>query len=156
MVEEGLIDKEDSSKSCFPLVSSASCFAPILDGKYIRDNSLEVITRGLNASPGGACGQIYFTAEKAEEMAAEGKDVILVRTETSPEDIGGMGCLPRGVVTCRGGMTSHAAVVGPWYGLSLVSVALGRLRSMSPSVFLEVNGTKLSEGDFISIDGFYR
>ncbi len=85
-------------------------------------------------------------------MAAEGKDVILVRTETSPEDIGGM-AVAKGVVTCRGGMTSHAAVVARGMGCPCVSGA-GDIRINEPKRFLEVNGTKLSEGDFISIDGF--
>ncbi|MGD9926887.1 MAG: pyruvate, phosphate dikinase [Sphaerochaeta sp.] len=151
MVEEGLIDK-DTAVSRVPSGEFGKLFAPILDGKYIRDNSLEVVTRGLNASPGGACGQIYFTAEKAEEMAAEGKDVILVRTETSPEDIGGM-AVAKGVVTSRGGMTSHAAVVARGMGCPCVSGA-GEIKINEPKRFLEVNGTKLSEGDFISIDGF--
>ncbi|MGE4583425.1 MAG: pyruvate, phosphate dikinase [Sphaerochaeta sp.] len=151
MVEEGLISKE-TAVSRVPASEFGKLFAPILDGKYIRDNSLVEITHGLNASPGGACGQIYFTAEKAEEMAAQGKDVILVRTETSPEDIGGM-AVAKGVVTCRGGMTSHAAVVARGMGCPCVSGA-GEIRVNEPKKYLEVKGTTLSEGDYLSIDGF--
>ncbi len=151
MVEEGLIDK-DTAVSRVPAGEFGKLFAPILDAKHIRDNSLSVITKGLNASPGGACGQVYFTAEKAEEMAAEGKEVILVRTETSPEDIGGM-AVAKGVVTCRGGMTSHAAVVARGMGCPCVSGA-GEIRINEAKLYLEVNGTRISEGDYISIDGF--
>ncbi|NCC13265.1 MAG: pyruvate, phosphate dikinase [Spirochaetia bacterium] len=151
MVEEGLISKE-TAVSRVPAGEFGKLFAPILDGKHIRDNGLNEVTRGLNASPGGACGQIYFTAEKAEEMAGEGKDVILVRAETSPEDIGGM-AVAKGVVTCRGGMTSHAAVVARGMGCPCVSGA-GEIRINEPKKFLEVNGTTLSEGDYLSIDGF--
>ena len=151
MVEEGLIDKE-TAVARVPAGEFGKLFAPILDAKYIRDNSLNELTRGLNASPGGACGQIYFTADKAEEMAAQGKDVILVRAETSPEDIGGM-AVAKGVVTCRGGMTSHAAVVARGMGCPCVSGA-GEIHINEAKKSLEVNGAILSEGDYMSIDGF--
>ncbi len=151
MVEEGLIDKE-TAIARVPAGEFGKLFAPILDAKYIRDNGLNEVTRGLNASPGGACGQIYFTADKAEEMAALGKDVILVRAETSPEDIGGM-AVAKGVVTCRGGMTSHAAVVARGMGCPCVSGA-GDIHINEAKKTLEVNGTNLSEGDYMSIDGF--
>lgn len=151
MVEEGLVSKE-VAVSRVPAGEFGKLFAPILDGKFLRDNGIDEVTHGLNASPGGACGQIYFTAEKAEEMAAQGKEVILVRAETSPEDIGGM-AVSKGVVTCRGGMTSHAAVVARGMGCPCVSGA-GEIRINEPKKFLEVNGTTLSEGDYMSIDGF--
>lgn len=151
MVEEGLIDKE-TAVSRVPASEFGKLFAPILDLKVIRDQNLKEVTHGLNASPGGACGQVYFTALKAEEMAAEGKDVILVRTETSPEDIGGM-AVSRGVVTCRGGMTSHAAVVARGMGCPCVSGA-GDIVVNEAKKYLEVNGTKICEGDYMSIDGF--
>jgi pyruvate,orthophosphate dikinase len=151
MVEEGLISKE-VAVSRVPAGEFGKLFAPILDLKVIKDLSLEPVTHGLNASPGGACGQIYFTAAKAEEMAAEGKDVILVRTETSPEDIGGM-AISKGVVTCRGGMTSHAAVVARGMGCPCVSGA-GEIQVNEPKKYLTVNGTMLGEGDYLSIDGF--
>ena len=151
MVEEGLIDKE-TAVSRVPAQEFNKLFAPILDNKIIRDLSIKVATTGLAASPGGACGQIYFTAKAAEEAAAEGKDVILVREETSPEDIGGM-AVSRGVVTCRGGMTSHAAVVARGMGCPCVS-GCGEIHVNEIQKTLTVNGVKLVEGDYMAIDGF--
>lgn len=151
MVEEGLISKE-TAVSRVPASEFSKLFAPILDQKIIRDLSLKEITHGLNASPGGACGQVYFTAAKAEEVAATGKDVILVRTETSPEDIGGM-AVSKGVITCRGGMTSHAAVVARGMGCPCVSGA-SEILVNEPKKYLEVNGVTVKEGDYMSIDGF--
>ncbi|MCK5246739.1 pyruvate, phosphate dikinase, partial [Candidatus Bipolaricaulota bacterium] len=109
MVREGLIAK-DEAVSRVPASEFDKLFAPILDKKYIDRNELKPVANGLNASPGGACGQVVFSADEAETAAAAGKKVILVRIETSPEDIGGMN-VAEGVVTARGGMTSHAAVV---------------------------------------------
>ena len=151
MVEEGLIDKK-TAVSRVPAQEFNKLFAPILDNKVIRDLSIKVATTGLAASPGGACGQIYFTAKAAEEASAEGKDVILVRDETSPEDIGGM-AVSRGVVTCRGGMTSHAAVVARGMGCPCVS-GCGEIHVNEVQKTLEVNGIKLKEGDYMAIDGF--
>ena len=151
MVEEGLIDKK-TAVSRVPAGEFGKLFAPILDAKYLRDNSITAVTKGLNASPGGACGEVYFTAEKAEQMAKLGKEVILVRGETSPEDIGGM-AVSKGIVTSRGGMTSHAAVVARGMGCPCVSGA-GELHINEAKGYIEVNGTKISEGDYISLDGF--
>ena len=151
MVEEGLISKE-TAVSRVPAQEFNKLFAPILDNKIIRDLNCKVATTGLNASPGGACGQIYFTAKVAEDAAAQGKDVILVREETSPEDIGGM-AVSRGVVTCRGGMTSHAAVVARGMGCPCVS-GCGEIHVDEIKKTLTVNGTMLTEGDYMAIDGF--
>ncbi|MDD7202617.1 MAG: pyruvate, phosphate dikinase [Sphaerochaetaceae bacterium] len=151
MVEEGLIDKE-TAVSRVPAGEFSKLFAPILDQKVIRDLGLKEVAHGLNASPGGACGQIYFTAAKAEEVAATGKDVILVRSETSPEDIGGM-AVSRGVITCRGGMTSHAAVVARGMGCPCVS-GVGDIHIDERNQVLTVNGTTLKAGDYMAIDGF--
>lgn len=151
MVEEGLIDKE-TAVSRVPANEFNKLFAPILDIKSIRDRGIKEATRGLNASPGGACGQIYFTAKAAELAASEGKDVILVRVETSPEDIGGM-AVSKGVVTCRGGMTSHAAVVARGMGCPCVS-GCGEITVDEIRKVLTVNGATLNEGDYMSIDGF--
>ena len=151
MVEEGLIDKK-TAISRVPASEFNKLFAPILDQAYIKANKLKPVTKGLNASPGGACGQVYFTAEEAEAQAALGKDVILVRTETSPEDIGGM-AVSKGVVTCRGGMTSHAAVVARGMGCPCVSGAGEIVVNLGKKLF-EVKGITVKEGDFISIDGF--
>ena len=151
MVEEGLIDKE-TAVSRVPAGEFNKLFAPILDQKIIRDLGLKEVAHGLNASPGGACGQVYFTAAKAEEVAATGKDVILVRSETSPEDIGGM-AVSRGVITCRGGMTSHAAVVARGMGCPCVS-GVGDIHIDEKKQELTVNGTTVKAGDYMAIDGF--
>ena len=151
MVEEGLIDKK-TAVSRVPAGEFNKLFAPVLDQEFIKKNKIKPVTHGLNASPGGACGQVYFTAEEAENKAREGRDVILVRTETSPEDIGGM-AVSKGVVTCRGGMTSHAAVVARGMGCPCVSGAGEIVVNLAKKEF-EVNGITVKEGDFISIDGF--
>lgn len=151
MVEEGLIDKR-TAVSRVPAGEFNKLFAPILDQNEIKKSGIKPITIGLNASPGGACGQVVFTAEDAEEWAKQGKEVILVRTETSPEDIGGM-AVSKGVVTCRGGMTSHAAVVARGMGCPCVSGAGEIIVNFAAKTF-NVNGQTIKEGDFISIDGF--
>ena len=151
MVEEGLITKA-TAVSRVPASEFNKLFAPILDGKDIVKRGIVEVTRGLNASPGGACGQVYFSAEKAEEMAASGRDVVLVRTETSPEDIGGM-AVSKGIITCRGGMTSHAAVVARGMGCPCVSGA-GEITIDYDTKKMHVHGQTISEGDFISLDGF--
>ncbi|MDD4010541.1 MAG: pyruvate, phosphate dikinase [Sphaerochaetaceae bacterium] len=151
MVEEGLIDKKTAILRV-PASEFNKLFAPILDQKSIKANNIKPVTNGLNASPGGACGQICFTALDAEALSKEGHDVILVRTETSPEDIGGMH-VSRGVITCRGGMTSHAAVVARGMGCPCVSGA-GAIRVNERENLMEVNGITLKKGDFVSIDGF--
>ena len=151
MVEEGLIDKK-TAVSRVPAGEFNKLFAPILDQAQIKADGIKPLTNGLNASPGGACGQVVFSAEDAEAWHEMGKDVILVRTETSPEDIGGM-AVSKGVVTCRGGMTSHAAVVARGMGCPCVSGA-GEIHVDLPTKTFEVNGVVVKEGDFISIDGF--
>ena len=151
MVEEGLIDKR-TAVSRVPAGEFNKLFAPILDQAQIKADGIKPLTNGLNASPGGACGQVVFSAEDAEAWHEEGKEVILVRTETSPEDIGGM-AVSKGVVTCRGGMTSHAAVVARGMGCPCVSGA-GEIHVDLAAKCFEVNGKVVKEGDFISIDGF--
>ncbi len=151
MVEEGLISKE-TAVSRVPASEFSKLFAPILDAKIIKDMGIIPATKGLNASPGGACGQIYFTAKDAELASSEGKDVLLVRVETSPEDIGGM-AVSKGIITCRGGMTSHAAVVARGMGCPCVS-GCSEIHVDEIKKTLEVNGKILSEGDYMSIDGF--
>lgn len=151
MVKEGLITPEVAVKRV-PAAEFSKLFAPILDFKFLEESSIKPITVGLNASPGGACGQIYLTASKAEKAASEGINAILVRAETSPEDIGGM-AVSAGVVTCRGGMTSHAAVVARGMGCPCVSGA-GDITVNVPKGYIEVNGIRLNEGDYLSIDGF--
>ncbi|MBD3368846.1 pyruvate, phosphate dikinase [Candidatus Fermentibacteria bacterium] len=149
MVEEGLIDIKTALMR-IPAPSFNQLFAPVLDqgGK----ESARYLTKGLNASPGGACGMAAFTAERAEEMAGEGKAVILCRKETSPEDIGGMAAA-KGVLTARGGMTSHAAVVARGMGAPCVAGA-GELEIKSDEGYLKCGEVKIEEGDVIAIDGF--
>ncbi|MDY4889247.1 MAG: pyruvate, phosphate dikinase [Sphaerochaetaceae bacterium] len=151
MVEEGLISKM-TAVSRVPASEFNKLFAPILDNKIIKEMGIQPITVGLNASPGGACGQVYFTAAAAEAAANEGQDVVLARTETSPEDIGGM-AVSKGVITCRGGMTSHAAVVARGMGCPCVSGA-GEIKINEIQKTLTVNGVTLKEGEYISLDGF--
>ncbi|AEC01856.1 pyruvate, phosphate dikinase [Parasphaerochaeta coccoides] len=151
MVNEGLISKE-TAVSRIPAGEFGKLFAPVLDGSDIKKKGISAIAKGLNASPGGACGQIYFTADKAEKAAAQGKAVILVRTETSPEDIGGMAA-SKGIITCRGGMTSHAAVVARGMGCPCVS-GVSALHINYAKSTLEVAGRVLKEGDFMAMDGF--
>jgi pyruvate,orthophosphate dikinase len=114
-----------------------------------RDGRL--LGRGLAAGPGAASGQVYFTAERAQEMAAAGKRVLLVRTETSPEDIGGM-VAAVGILTSRGGITSHAAVVARGMGKPCV-VGAEALRVDEAARQLRVDGRTVKEGDEVSIDG---
>ena len=151
MVNEGLIDKK-TAVSRVPANEFGKLFAPILDPKDIAAKGVTEVAKGLNASPGGASGIAVFTAHEAEEFAAQGKDVILVRIETSPEDIGGM-AVAKGVLTARGGMTSHAAVVARGMGCPCVSGA-GDLKINYKAKLMNVGGLTINQGDYISIDGF--
>ena len=111
----------------------------------------DLLTKGLPASPGAATGGVVFSAEAAEEAAAAGKRVILVRIETSPEDIGGMAAA-QGILTARGGMTSHAAVVARGMGKCCVAGAGDLLIDYGKGEFT-VNGRTVKEGEPISLDG---
>lgn len=149
MAEEGLIDR-NTALTRVPAQSFNQLFAPVLD--QAGKGSARFLTRGLNASPGGACGRMVFTAHDAEEWASRGEAVILCRQETSPEDIGGMAAA-EGILTARGGMTSHAAVVARGMGAPCVAGA-GELVIDSASKRMTMGGTVLKEGDIIAIDGF--
>jgi pyruvate,orthophosphate dikinase len=151
MVNEGLVDKA-TAVSRVPANEFGKLFAPILDSDEITKNNVTAITSGLNASPGGASGEIVFSAKKAEEVAGEGRPVVLVRIETSPEDIGGM-AVAKGILTARGGMTSHAAVVARGMGVPCVSGA-GDIKIDYKKGTMTVGDKVLKEGDPISIDGF--
>lgn len=120
---------------------------PTLDPNTVRD----VLTKGLPASPGAASGMVVFTADEAETLAKDGKDVILVRIETSPEDIHGMHAA-RGILTSRGGMTSHAAVVARGMGRPCVSGA-GALHINMAEKTISVDGRVIKNHDIITIDG---
>ncbi len=149
MVEEGLIDKKEAIMRV-PAQSFNQLFAPVLGTE--SKASANLLTKGLNASPGGACGKAVFTAEAAEEWNARGEEVILCRLETSPEDIGGM-VAAKGILTARGGMTSHAAVVARGMGVPCVSGA-DELHIDSTARILVCDGNTIKEGDVIAIDGF--
>jgi pyruvate,orthophosphate dikinase len=146
MAEEGLISHDEALLRVDPNALD-QLLHPTLD----PDAEKEVLTRGLPASPGAASGQIVLSADKAEEMAANGHQVILVRLETSPEDIHGMHAAA-GILTARGGMTSHAAVVARGMGRACVSGA-GDLRFDQTSGKVFIKDAELSEGDVITIDG---
>lgn len=122
---------------------------PVFDEK--AQKAAKVIAKGLPASPGAATGQIVFNADVAQQWAQDGKKVILVRIETSPEDLGGMDAA-EGILTARGGMTSHAAVVARGMGKCCVSGA-GTLKINYKNRTLESDGLKLKEGEWISLNG---
>jgi pyruvate,orthophosphate dikinase len=146
MVNEGLIDKKTALMRVRP-EQIDQLLHPMIDpsAKY------EVIATGLPASPGAAVGKVVFTAEHAEEMAALNKKVILVRAETSPEDIGGMDAA-QGILTVRGGMTSHAAVVARGMGKPCVAGCGAISIDIHEKVFT-INDLRIKEGDYMSIDG---
>ncbi len=146
MVDEGLISKSEAIQRVDP-AQLDQLLHPMLD----PDADREVIGAGLPASPGAATGKIVFTAEDAEAWAASGEDVVLVRTETSPEDIGGMH-VAQGILTTRGGMTSHAAVVARGMGTPCVSGA-GDLQVDAANKTLKCMGQEYTEGDVITLDG---
>ena len=122
---------------------------PVFD--KTAQKAAKVLTRGLPASPGAACGQIVFFADDAAKWHDEGHRAIMVRIETSPEDLAGMAAA-EGIVTARGGMTSHAAVVARGMGKCCVSGA-GALNIDYKARTVEIDGIVLKEGDYISING---
>ncbi|USI72266.1 pyruvate, phosphate dikinase [Sphingomonas morindae] len=146
MAQEGLIDRETAVLRVDPLALD-QLLHPTLDPEAPRD----VVAKGLPASPGAASGRIVFDAETAEQRANAGDNVILVRIETSPEDIHGMHAA-RGILTARGGMTSHAAVVARGMGRPCVSGA-GSLAIDAKARTLRVAGRSFKEGDILTIDG---
>ena len=146
MAAEGLISKSEAVLRIDPMALD-QLLHPTLDPAAVRD----VITKGLPASPGAASGAIVFTAEAAVTRAATGDAVILVRVETSPEDIHGMHAA-RGILTARGGMTSHAAVVARGMGRPCVSGAGGISIDAAAGV-LRAGGRELREGDVVTLDG---
>jgi pyruvate,orthophosphate dikinase len=146
MVQEGLITQNDAILR-IDASSLDQLLHPTLDPKAKRN----VVAKGLPASPGAACGQIVFSADKAEDFAAKGIAVILCRVETSPEDIHGMHAA-KGIVTSRGGMTSHAAVVARGMGRACVAGA-GSLHIDYAKETMTVGSTVMKAGDVITIDG---
>ena len=146
MVDEGLISREEAVARIDP-GQLDQLLHPMIDPKA----QIDVAAKGLNASPGAASGAIVLDADTAECRAELGEAVILVRVETSPEDIHGMHAA-KGVLTARGGMTSHAAVVARGMGRPCVSGASGISIDM-PSRTLLIGSRKLKEGDVITLDG---
>lgn len=146
LAREGVIDRKTAIRRIDPQALD-QLLHPTLDPKAPR----RILTRGLPASPGAACGQVVFSAEDAESWAKAGKKVILVRIETSPEDIGGMH-VAQGVLTSRGGMTSHAAVVARGMGRACVSGA-GELRIDYRAKTFVAKDQIIGEGDIITLDG---
>ena len=146
MVEEKLITKEEALLRVSP-DQLDQLLHPMINSKTVK--SVEALTKGLNASPGAACGQIVYTADEADAWVQQGKKVILVRKETSPEDITGM-VVSEGILTSTGGMTSHAAVVARGLGTPCVCGA-------SEVVFIDnkvkIGNKTFKKGDFITIDG---
>lgn len=146
MVDEGLIDKKTAVLRVDP-AQLDQLLHPMIDPNADYD----VLATGLPASPGAAAGRIVFTAEDAEEWADKGEKVILVRNETSPEDIGGMD-VAEGILTARGGMTSHAAVVARGMGKCCVA-GCGAAKISEANKTLTVGDTVLKEGDWITLNG---
>ena len=146
LVEEGLIDKETALMRVSPSQLD-QLLHPMIDPSIL--NSLKPVTIGLNASPGAASGEIVFTPEDAEIKASQGKTVLLVRKETSPEDIGGMNAA-EGILTATGGMTSHAAVVAR--GMGKPCVAGCKAVEISGKA-MKIGNSYFKEGDQITIDG---
>jgi len=148
LVDEGMITEEEAVAMIDPK-SLDSLLHPTFDPAALK--KAKVVGTGLAASPGAACGQIVFSAETATDWAKNGKKVVLVRLETSPEDIEGMH-YAQGVLTVRGGMTSHAAVVARGMGTCCVS-GCGAIKMNEEAKTFELAGKTYKESDWISIDG---
>jgi pyruvate,orthophosphate dikinase len=148
LLREGEIDEKTALERCEPNKLD-ELLHPIFDKEALKQ--ARVLTRGLPASPGAACGQIVFFADDAEEWHANGHLVVMVRIETSPEDLAGMSAA-EGILTARGGMTSHAAVVARGMGKCCVSGA-GAINVDYKARTVEIDGVLLKEGDYISLNG---
>ena len=148
LLKEGLIDEKTAILRCEPQKLD-ELLHPVFDKDALK--KAKAITQGLPASPGAACGQIVFHADDAQAWHNDGHRVIMVRIETSPEDLAGMSAA-EGILTARGGMTSHAAVVARGMGKCCVSGA-GALNINYKTKTLEVEGVVYHEGDFISLNG---
>ena len=148
LVDEGMISEKEAVAMIDPK-SLDSLLHPTFDPAALK--KAKVVGTGLAASPGAACGKIVFSAETATDWAKNGTKVVLVRLETSPEDIEGMH-YAQGVLTVRGGMTSHAAVVARGMGTCCVS-GCGAIKMNEEAKTFELSGKTYKEGDWISIDG---
>ena len=148
MVDEGMLTKEEAIMKVEPKQLDA-LLHPQFDAAALK--AAQAATKGLPASPGAACGKVYFTAAEAVAAAQNGEKVVLVRLETSPEDIEGMAAA-QGVMTVRGGMTSHAAVVARGMGTCCVA-GCGEIKMNEAEKYFVIGDHKVCEGDYISIDG---
>ncbi|MDD6642521.1 MAG: pyruvate, phosphate dikinase [Bacteroidales bacterium] len=148
LVREGLIDEKTALLRCEPQKLD-ELLHPVFDKDALK--KAKVLTQGLPASPGAACGQIVFHADDAQNWHANGHKVVMVRIETSPEDLAGMSAA-EGILTARGGMTSHAAVVARGMGKCCVSGA-GAINVNYKAKTVEIDGIVLKEGDYISLNG---
>jgi len=146
MVDEGLISKEEAI-----LKVEAKQLNQLLHPQIKKTALREVLTKGLPASPGAACGKVVFTSERAIEMAERHEKVVLVRKETSPEDLSGMS-IAEGILTARGGMTSHAAVVCRGMGKCCITGAKEIIVNESAKKIL-IGDTVVNEGDVLTLDG---
>ena len=148
LVDEGMITPKEAVMRVEPKQLDA-LLHPQFDAAALK--AAEVIGKGLAASPGAACGRVVFTAQEAKQWGANGEKVVLVRLETSPEDIEGMAA-SQGILTVRGGMTSHAAVVARGMGTCCVS-GCGEITVHEEEKYFTLDGKTFREGDWISIDG---
>ena len=149
LVADDIIDKKEAIMRIEPNQLD-QLLHPTFDEKSLKEAN--IIAKGLPASPGAACGKIYFNSEEAVNSAKKGEEVILVRLETSPEDIEGM-VLSQGVLTARGGMTSHAAVVARGMGKCCVAGCSEIKVDENNKEIRTINDIVIKEGDYISIDG---
>src|SRR5256884_5841702 len=151
MANEKLITREEALLRIKP-EDIERLFYPVIENKIDR-NALgaKVLATVINAAPGAAAGRVVFSARKAEEWAERGEKVILVRRETSPEDVGGM-AVAAGILTATGGKTSHAAVVARGWGKCCV-VGAEKLEIDYQSLSMSTNGQVVREGDWITLDG---
>ncbi len=148
LLHEGMIDEKTAIMRCEPQKLD-ELLHPVFD--KVALSKAKVIAQGLPASPGAACGQIVFHADDAQEWHEDGHKVVLVRIETSPEDLAGMSAA-EGILTARGGMTSHAAVVARGMGKCCVS-GVGSLNVDYKKKTVEIDGVVYKEGDFLSLNG---
>ncbi len=148
MLRQGMIDEKTAILRVDP-IRLDELLHPVFDKKALKEAKL--IAKGLAASPGAASGRVVFNADDAAEWAQHGEKVIMVRVETSPEDLAGMAAA-QGILTARGGMTSHAAVVARGMGKCCVSGA-GTLKIDYATKTMEVDGLVIKEGDYISLNG---
>ncbi|WP_157248087.1 pyruvate, phosphate dikinase [Nonomuraea typhae] len=147
LVDQGLITLDEAVTRV-----TGDQLAQLMFPRFAKDGDRKKITKGMNASPGAAVGKAVFTSERAVELAGQGEDVILVRRETNPDDLAGM-IAARGVLTSRGGKTSHAAVVARGMGKTCVCGAEELEVSASGRRFTAPGGVEVREGEVISIDG---